>query len=365
MASAIDLDKDPARSAAIEFPPASLITPNLLLGPEPWHDPEFIATHPVTAIVSLHVSDECTTLPDKVQQLGAHGRHLWLDVPHDRCQDLLQFFEQICDFIDRALDPQQWDNASGDDSWAQLPPLVLVHCLAGRSRSTTAVIAYLMRATGRRCDDLLREVQRKRPFAQPRAYFMEQLQVWEDCGYRVWLPDGQPKQLYGTWLLPRTSMGNIAWIAETAVKQLSEMKPTDLETHEAEAHKSGASAPDVCRKGLFRTKSSPGNLSGTMPAQAEALYADLSKLTPLVAGASKANPHRMEASSVALSKVEAAMKAENDIKEAEDKLMKAEGSLMKAKDSFLIAENDLKSVKQDLRRAETGLRKEEMCTKDI
>ncbi|KAK4038224.1 hypothetical protein C8A01DRAFT_37807 [Parachaetomium inaequale] len=70
----------------------------------------------------------------------------------------------------------------------------------GISRSTTVVIAYLMRKTGKPPDEVLRHVKEKRK-VRPNPNFMEQLRVWGEVGYQIWedeectVPKG-PYRLY-------------------------------------------------------------------------------------------------------------------------------------------------------------------------
>lgn len=61
----------------------------------------------------------------------------------------------------------------------------LVHCHLGRSRSTTVVIAYLMRFKGMTADDALRYVRKKRPMAEPNRGFMKQLREYEAECWRI------------------------------------------------------------------------------------------------------------------------------------------------------------------------------------
>ncbi|CAI5470908.1 unnamed protein product [Closterium sp. Yama58-4] len=55
----------------------------------------------------------------------------------------------------------------------------LVHCFAGRSRSVTVVVAYLMARRGMTVDEALTLVRGLRPEANPNAGFVQQLQEWE------------------------------------------------------------------------------------------------------------------------------------------------------------------------------------------
>lgn len=56
-------------------------------------------------------------------------RSVCVDIEDDECEDITPFFEQCFKAIDQSL-----DEGSG----------ILVHCTAGRSRSATVVIAYLV-----------------------------------------------------------------------------------------------------------------------------------------------------------------------------------------------------------------------------
>ena len=57
---------------------------------------------------------------------------------------------------------------------------VLVHCIFGKSRSATIVIAYLMWKEKRSLNDALNFVNQKRAIAIPNIGFKKQLQIFED-----------------------------------------------------------------------------------------------------------------------------------------------------------------------------------------
>ncbi len=80
--------------------------------------------------------------------------------------------------------------------------VILVHCKMGISRSATAVIAYLMRKDQKTRDNVLEEVKKKRPQANPNSNFMEQLLIWEQVKYQIWEDERKkvPKPEYATFL---------------------------------------------------------------------------------------------------------------------------------------------------------------------
>ncbi|CAN4112753.1 unnamed protein product [Withania somnifera] len=56
---------------------------------------------------------------------------------------------------------------------------VLVHCFAGKSRSATIVIAYLMKKHGMSHSEAFQLVKSKRPIISPNAGFMTQLENYD------------------------------------------------------------------------------------------------------------------------------------------------------------------------------------------
>ena len=96
-------------------------------------------------------------------------RHLKILCRDSSDQDLLFHMQRACDFIEASL-------AHG---------AVLVHCEQGVSRSTTFVIAYLMRRERRGLDEILAEVKQKRK-VRPSENFTKQLRLWGEMEYNVW-----------------------------------------------------------------------------------------------------------------------------------------------------------------------------------
>ncbi|KAJ0928792.1 putative phosphoric monoester hydrolase [Helianthus annuus] len=108
-----------------------------------------------------------------------------LDV-HDRADvNIAQYFDDCFGFINEA-------KRTGS---------VLVHCFAGRSRSATVVVAYLMKTHGMRSSKALNLVKSKRSVVAPNAGFILQLQSYEKSlpgmGART---DSWWQFAFGSWL---------------------------------------------------------------------------------------------------------------------------------------------------------------------
>ncbi|XP_076920354.1 dual specificity protein phosphatase 1-like [Bidens hawaiensis] len=71
------------------------------------------------------------------------------------------------------------DDCFGFINEAKRTGRVLVHCFAGRSRSVTVVVAYLMKTHGMSSSKALNLVKSKRSVAAPNAGFILQLQRYE------------------------------------------------------------------------------------------------------------------------------------------------------------------------------------------
>ncbi|KAG5627909.1 hypothetical protein H5410_013127 [Solanum commersonii] len=84
---------------------------------------------------------------------------------HDRVDvNISHYFEECFDFI---------EEAKGQGGG------VLVHCFAGKSRSATIVIAYLMKKHGMSHSEAFELVKSKRPVVSPNAGFMTQLENYD------------------------------------------------------------------------------------------------------------------------------------------------------------------------------------------
>ena len=108
----------------------------------------------------LNVAIECTnkTLPKDIKELH-------LDIPDYELFELYGYFEEANDFISKC-------KAEGGH--------LLVHCKYGISRSTTFVIAYLIKNMRYTTNSALKFIQEKRKRIKPNEGFLEQLYKYEE-----------------------------------------------------------------------------------------------------------------------------------------------------------------------------------------
>ncbi|XP_037694353.1 dual specificity protein phosphatase 8 [Choloepus didactylus] len=107
----------------------------------------------------LNASNSCPK-PDFI----CESRFLRIPVNDSYCEKLLPWLDKSIEFIDKAkLSSCQ----------------VIVHCLAGISRSATIAIAYIMKTMGMSSDDAYRFVKDRRPSISPNFNFLGQLLEYE------------------------------------------------------------------------------------------------------------------------------------------------------------------------------------------
>lgn len=117
-----------------------------------------------------HILNCTANVVNEVKHLYSETQGTYKRIPaydHDKF-DLLAFLMEATDFINKAIESEEKSN-------------VLVHCAMGISRSTTCVIAYLLRFHGQRfksVKDALEFVKEKRPGVRPNHGFMEQLELF-------------------------------------------------------------------------------------------------------------------------------------------------------------------------------------------
>ncbi|KAJ2161895.1 tyrosine protein phosphatase yvh1 [Coemansia sp. RSA 552] len=101
-------------------------------------------------------------------------------------ENIIQYFPACNAFIDQAL------RGGGR---------VLVHCMAGQSRSATAAAAFMMWKQRLRAEQALAAIKAKRPQIYPNEGFREQLQLFYDIDYDV----SPTKALYRRFLISHSA----------------------------------------------------------------------------------------------------------------------------------------------------------------
>ncbi|KAK3697456.1 hypothetical protein RRG08_031219 [Elysia crispata] len=118
-------------------------------------DLEQLKTNNITHIVSIH---------DNAKKILDNKEYLCIQASDSPDQDLSIFFPQVINFIHRA----RLDGGG-----------VLVHCLAGVSRSVTITAAYIMTVTNLGWRDALNSIRGARSVANPNFGFQKQLQNYD------------------------------------------------------------------------------------------------------------------------------------------------------------------------------------------
>lgn len=112
-------------------------------------------------------------------------KHLHIEIDDDEKADIMQYFQETNEFISKALESKN--------------NKVLVHCVAGMSRSVTIVVAYIAKQTKQSINEVLEhEIAPARGgTAIPNEGFLEQLELYSECGYNI--SDAEPR--YRQWRL--------------------------------------------------------------------------------------------------------------------------------------------------------------------
>ncbi|CAK9817894.1 Dual specificity protein phosphatase Mpk3 [Anthophora plagiata] len=135
------------------------ILPHLYLGNAAnSEDREALARHRIQYI--LNVTPD---LPNVFESAGSI-KYMQIPISDHWSQNLASFFPQAIQFIEEAR--------SSDKG-------VLVHCLAGVSRSVTITVAYLMHKCSLSLNDAFNLVRSKKSNVAPNFHFMEQLHCFE------------------------------------------------------------------------------------------------------------------------------------------------------------------------------------------
>jgi dual specificity phosphatase 12 len=178
------------------------ILPRLWLGSKrAFDDEELLRRHNISHIVSVMPSlDDISDNPDGSGPLKATESYqtvlglrtrLVIPVFDLGSENLLRHFPVAMEFIDSAI-------SNGGT--------VLVHCLAGASRSPTVVAAYLMETQQLSPQEAMLRIRTIRARARPPDYFVDQLYVYQACDYR---PTDQAAYLH--WQLRSQCQTDCTW----------------------------------------------------------------------------------------------------------------------------------------------------------
>uniref|UniRef100_A0A8C5IWR3 Dual specificity phosphatase 16 n=1 Tax=Junco hyemalis TaxID=40217 RepID=A0A8C5IWR3_JUNHY len=165
----------------------------------------------------LNASNTCPK-PDFIPE----SHFLRVPVNDSFCEKILPWLDKSVDFIEKA-------KASNGH--------VLVHCLAGISRSATIAIAYIMKRMDMSLDEAYRFVKEKRPTISPNFNFLGQLLDFEK---KLKNQSGQPgpissklKLLHLEKSSEQVLEGGQSSLCLSAASELLEPKPTDSRGHPA------------------------------------------------------------------------------------------------------------------------------------
>jgi hypothetical protein len=117
------------------------------------YDKEFLESNNITHIISVLAGYQ-PQYPENFQYLTVHS----LDSPHSNLEPV---FNECYEFINQA---------NGN---------VLIHCMAGRSRSVTIGASYLMQKYNLKLDEAMQRIVTIRPSSNPNEGFIEQLKEFE------------------------------------------------------------------------------------------------------------------------------------------------------------------------------------------
>ncbi|KAK7218233.1 hypothetical protein V2G26_006236 [Clonostachys chloroleuca] len=211
-----------------------------------------LAERRITHVLSMVAIDPATLKNFKDEPWSQYGReieHLSIDIDDTEDANLLLELPRAVRFISQALGSSSEDlGAQGEAAASQdhgeglgaepsgkgSSGAVFVHCAAGKSRSVSAVVAYLLWRFPGRFDSSLppnqsetpqtqtrREtaakavdaavgwIQRTRPMAEPNEGFMKQLQLWWKMGCPI-EGDIETHPIYQRWAYDREVQEHLA-----------------------------------------------------------------------------------------------------------------------------------------------------------
>ncbi|CAK89645.1 unnamed protein product (macronuclear) [Paramecium tetraurelia] len=120
------------------------------------NDSSYLRKHDVGAVLSVIDTSDI--------KLEKSVIHLWIAAEDCEKVQLIRYFDQASNFIQ--------DNLRHTN--------VLVHCYAGISRSSSLIIAYLLKCQGYSLKEALTKLKCQRPQVDPNDGFLEQLKQYEE-----------------------------------------------------------------------------------------------------------------------------------------------------------------------------------------
>ncbi|XP_054827712.1 dual specificity protein phosphatase 8 isoform X1 [Eublepharis macularius] len=182
----------------------------------------------------LNASNSCPK-PDFI----CDSHFMRIPVNDNYCEKLLPWLDKSIEFIDKAK-----------VSSCQ----VIVHCLAGISRSATIAIAYIMKTMGMSSDDAYRFVKDRRPSISPNFNFLGQLLEYERSLKLLKALKAQGEKNEGDSQQDQSEMQEGSKHLSTSEKAEEVVKSTSVEISSVDSEKpSGVSkvvSPTVLQQGL-------------------------------------------------------------------------------------------------------------------
>jgi len=149
--------------ASYHLPRPNKVREKLFIGcQDSAHNRLFLKTHKISHILNL--TGIKTQFQDNFIYLNIENLD---DSP---TQDILSYFPSCISFIDQGI-----QEGTG----------VLVHCAAGISRSSSIIVAYLMKKENLFVEEALSSVRNARPIVSPNCGFMKQLKMWDEMNYTL------------------------------------------------------------------------------------------------------------------------------------------------------------------------------------
>ncbi|XP_029293773.1 probable dual specificity protein phosphatase DDB_G0281963 [Cottoperca gobio] len=225
-----------SRESEADRPSLSVILPRLYLGAESDVTQDRLASLGISYVLSVsHCSPEPSFLP--------RSRYLRIPIDDSLWDDLLPWIPQALQFIDAAM-------SSGAS--------VLVHCVAGISRSPALAVAYIMYSLGMDLDHAYRFVKERRPSISPNFNFLGQLQHFQSTlSQKASGGDLLIKQLDNR-LLSINDSQNRNYQADSVTSDSAEVKQAHRENlyhtdKTQQRHSNGSGNQQVSLSGTLRT----------------------------------------------------------------------------------------------------------------